>query len=443
MNLRDNAFYILGASAQDNRKRITSLYDEKCLLTQDDRFSEAHRSLLIPNKRLIEEMGWLPGISSSDIDIISKYIQQDEIIPLLGKNIIAYINISKWNYQHRTSYDLKQLEIDIVHMDTVFSEMKVNQVKELINSDRKIARFPLIESDVVIKQEIRSFRNALKTTILEVLKELDGRSYIQLINTLCEQYVVALEYKHGAVIDDIIADYEIAMTQKSGDYIKEVKRYMREIRTPVVADDSYEIRVRVNEMIDMVNEWGMVSKTLRIILQLRGVEYKQNIRMATMLQAISFYIRNKLGYPDVALILLRSVKGVFAEDSEDFEIIAEEIERIETYKKSEAQTFSPRETNMKQQGSSVRTFFMIAGIILFIIIIAFNKTPNSKSSDEYKMPSDFELPTRTKSWTMPPIPTAKWTIRPLPTSNRTFPPIPTVSIPRLPSCKPIDLDDFD
>lgn len=223
MNLRDNAFYILGASPQDNRKRIASLYDEKCLLTQDDRCTEAQRFLLTPNKRLIEEMGWLPGISSSDIDIISKYIQHDEIIPLLGNNIIAYINISKWNYQHRTSYDLKQLENDIVHMDTVFSEMKVNQVKELINSDRKIARFPLIESDVVIQQAIRSFRNALKTTILEVLKELDGKSYIQLIKTLCEQYVIASEYKHGAVIDDIIADYEIAMTQKSGDYIKEVK----------------------------------------------------------------------------------------------------------------------------------------------------------------------------------------------------------------------------
>lgn len=70
MEFAHNPFFLLGASLQDNRRRIFDLGEEKSLLTGEDGVREATATLTNPRKRLAAELAWIPGLAPKQIDQI-------------------------------------------------------------------------------------------------------------------------------------------------------------------------------------------------------------------------------------------------------------------------------------------------------------------------------------------------------------------------------------
>ena len=62
MDLRQNAFFVLGATTRDDRRRIVELAEKKSLLSDEERVREARSTLTHPMKRLAAEVAWLPGM---------------------------------------------------------------------------------------------------------------------------------------------------------------------------------------------------------------------------------------------------------------------------------------------------------------------------------------------------------------------------------------------
>ena len=61
MDLVANPFYTLGATMDDDRRRIAELAEEKSLVGDETSIREARSILTNPRKRLAAEVGWLRG----------------------------------------------------------------------------------------------------------------------------------------------------------------------------------------------------------------------------------------------------------------------------------------------------------------------------------------------------------------------------------------------
>ena len=68
MDLLQNPFYILGATARDNRHRIEDLAEERSLLSDADVCMNARSILTNPRKRISAEVAWLPGVAPERTD---------------------------------------------------------------------------------------------------------------------------------------------------------------------------------------------------------------------------------------------------------------------------------------------------------------------------------------------------------------------------------------
>ena len=56
MMLSENPFFILGVTPLDNRHQILALAEEKALLLDSEKCSEARNTLTTPQRRLVAEM---------------------------------------------------------------------------------------------------------------------------------------------------------------------------------------------------------------------------------------------------------------------------------------------------------------------------------------------------------------------------------------------------
>ena len=70
MIIKENPFYILGASLRDNRQKIMSLAEEKSLEVDEAVCSEARMVLTNPRRRLVAELSWFPGVSLKETSVI-------------------------------------------------------------------------------------------------------------------------------------------------------------------------------------------------------------------------------------------------------------------------------------------------------------------------------------------------------------------------------------
>ena len=78
MSIFDNPFYTLGVSAKSNRQQISSKAEEKIFLNENESKSinEARNILIIPDKRLVAEIRWFPGVSDRNIREIIDYFEK-------------------------------------------------------------------------------------------------------------------------------------------------------------------------------------------------------------------------------------------------------------------------------------------------------------------------------------------------------------------------------
>ena len=79
MTIKENPFYILGATTRDNRQKIQELVDEKSLSLDMSVCTEARAVLTNPRRRLSAELAWFPGVSIRQTKTIIKELEDKEL----------------------------------------------------------------------------------------------------------------------------------------------------------------------------------------------------------------------------------------------------------------------------------------------------------------------------------------------------------------------------
>src|SRR5215471_7823294 len=95
--LHGNAFWLLGATTRDDRRRIVELAEEKSLALDSETCAKARSDLINPRIRLSTEISWLPGVSPKRASELVCLLQEEpeaikeqgNIPPLTLANLMA------------------------------------------------------------------------------------------------------------------------------------------------------------------------------------------------------------------------------------------------------------------------------------------------------------------------------------------------------------------
>ena len=160
MDLLQNPFHILTATARDNRRRIMQLADERSLLLDAGECMQARSDLTNPRKRLSVEVAWLPGLSPRHSEKTMIWLSEPvQAMPaantLEALSPLARGNIFASGLQKLSRHNSSNVAEWILALSWAFEEIDAEDTIRLINEERIVLGFPKLQTCRRWKQKSR------------------------------------------------------------------------------------------------------------------------------------------------------------------------------------------------------------------------------------------------------------------------------------------------
>ncbi len=145
MSLFDNPFYFLGAATKDSRQRLEALGEAKGAAGR-----EAVRALLDARRRLAAELAWFPGMTAEEAAGFMAALEggsgEGAADPAALPNAIARINgLCHSILRLAGNGETDALAAAIDRIATIFANLDEACLRNILNTDRCTAAFPLLE----------------------------------------------------------------------------------------------------------------------------------------------------------------------------------------------------------------------------------------------------------------------------------------------------------
>ena len=247
MDIQENPFYVLGATARDNRRKIMDLAEEKSLIAEDHAGAQASSLLTNPRKRLAAELGWLPGLGPS---------RANELISLLNTNPVeirkhtSLLPLARANILSAALTRVVELLTveEFAHWVIDISESHSNIEPEatmmVLNEERAVAGFPELTDEHAFETELNGRRQHYKRAIMD---GLDRMPTVKLVEAVTLTVDLSTNYgeKHAPIlVDDLVDSFEVEaqdfLEQETGNINTLVGRIRNTLRTKKVTNQSLQ-----------------------------------------------------------------------------------------------------------------------------------------------------------------------------------------------------------
>ena len=370
MDLLKNPFHILGATPQDNRRRIMELAEEKSLLSDTDECMTAKSILINPRRRISAEVAWLPGINqiltngflnllerSSELrmELFHKLIAfmenvsetgyeqslfgNEKLIPLSRANLLAAglsrvhdhlsDDIVQWSgYVYRPSPPTTVQWI--LEIAKAFDRIEMNELCITINEERRESGFPEITNLSTIEDELHNRRHYYRQVINLALKDLSIWELAKAVTIGIETATDKGE-KHGPIlIEDLVVWYETYIQEPLENVERKINIYIEDIRARADAKQTdSNLGFMVNEIIRTVKEWNTLAQPIQLSKKSRGERHNASFEIAQRLRILAADLFGEYGKLDFARNIINMLKEVFAEVPELAEYIREDSKALE------------------------------------------------------------------------------------------------------------------
>lgn len=218
MLYKDNPFYILDVSLEDNRRKIISQVEEKSFDIDEKICNDAQNILLKPQKRINAELCWFLNVDKSIVSkCISSIKNNDPIETDFGEDI-SFLISNLYNLSIiENKIAKKELMSDIICyvniLNELFDDIDIYDLQNTINSYRKQAKFPEATEEE-IQSGLEYVRNFAKSIIQDKIKLISSNkeNLVFFANKLINKKVIK-----GIVFEDIIDEYELQVSAEIKD----------------------------------------------------------------------------------------------------------------------------------------------------------------------------------------------------------------------------------
>ena len=399
MDFLENPFHILGATPQDNRRRIMELEQERNLSLNPNKRRQARSMLIHPRNRISAEMAWMPGISpmrakeivkilkSSTEDFYSVFNKlkrcmeivdetgserdlfgMDKLIPLSRANLIAsglsYMrdhsayNVVEW-ISGRKPLSSRPTTVEwVLEIARAFEDINSDEVRITINEERKESGFPEISDFSVLKEEIQNRRDYYRQVITSVLDKLSNKERAAAVNEMVESTID--EDKRGlTLINDLIDKYYRGAVQDSLEKQQRVIEALDEKLRVVadVEDSDIVLTSTVNQLMEAVKNWDAVAQPIQVRKKIQGLRHEESYNVAGRVRELAVHLFNEYDKLGVSRQLINMILDMFAEVPEIVELINKDEEALNKIAEERARLAEVIEEleNIKAQVETLRT----------------------------------------------------------------------------------------
>jgi hypothetical protein len=335
MMLSENPFFILGVTPLDNRHQILALAEEKALLLDSEKCSEARNTLTTPQRRLVAEMNWFLGCSSETVDEIIDYISalqsgsQFEEINVCELSALAELNLKRYAFPFLPMSDVFKYKYAILEISRLFEAVDSEQIRIEVNEARSVSGFTLISGTTEIDTELRNIRSEISHIISQKLTGISADNAAELATMLAEKYTADERYSGSAVIDDVLSEYALQFNLELQNKKQQICKMVEHIGKSV---DDIRVNDAIDDLINLMTRWDKFAQPLQLDARAKGVSHNDSEELARAVRDLAVDLHNKYAHTAASLRLATALKNIFAELPDFAERIGEDADTLSRLK---------------------------------------------------------------------------------------------------------------
>ena len=316
MELKNNPFYILGVSTNDNKRKIMDAAEEKLLLMDENVVEDAKNALLDNNKRLEAELAWFPCIDSEDNDSIIAAIDNNFVNSNIGDWICGYdeVNFELEVIRHRTFDKLKNPSAfgmavsKFAKMFEEYAEWGSDDFSSLYDSiiyNRQTAGFPEITEEELLSH-LDERRIKIVSELKSIINELPWDYITSSMTFLAHTATSNAKFRASLLVEFMIDAYDVEIQP----FISQQSEKIYAIFDLILGDDANKQTVEKNistwitKIIDYTLLWSRVVKPIQIISLSKGNEHNISHQILSGIRGVCLTTNNDFDMPKLALNLL-------------------------------------------------------------------------------------------------------------------------------------------
>ena len=354
MDLAANPFYTLGATLDDDRRRIAELADEKSLIGDEASIREARGILTNPKRRLAAEVGWLPGLATERVaeTIALLEVNPREVRRITGLPALARANLLADSLV-RSGSSLGGNEVAqwIVELSETHERVHTEEVVSLLNEARSTAGFAAITNQASVEEELQGRRRHLRDAIKHSLDQLPASSLVDAV-TLAVEHATHNGSVHAPIlIDDLVDTYEVEAQEflnKETENVRTIVQQIRDRAEESADEDTMDGLVAKLERV--VKNWDYVAQPIQVSFSSQGRSHGLSHEVAREIRELAVELYNEHRLLDVSKRLTEIQQEVFAEiakiteqldtDAARLDEIAEERTELLEQMKAQAESWA-------------------------------------------------------------------------------------------------------
>lgn len=342
MNIKDNPFYILGASPRDSKQILHEKAEDKAFELPEDICRNAERMLLNPQRRLEAEVSWLPGISPNRVRVMLDIIKKDYVNKSITKdsfnarslNDLARINLLTFylnNVCESVSWNQSDIEDIVYYYCQSASDIDADMAFTLINDDRIASGFPELIDKKELLYQIEANQEYYQKTLFLFLNKAESQVIVNVLTNILESVTSNGDQAcRFPILNGIVAEYEIYASlffdkqeKKIINDLYSIKNEMEQKRRP----DCFQ--ATINDLKKDVLLWDRIAQPIQVLEKSKGVDHQRSKELSERLREFALSAHNEYGYTDVSLQITNLQQNVFAELRTATEIITEDKKQLQ------------------------------------------------------------------------------------------------------------------
>ena len=337
--LHSSAFNVLQVSTLDSRSTIIAQADERSLHVDPDACQKARADLTNPRTRLIEELGWLPGLSPNESSTIMSALEQNPIGVAMqkGRSDLARANLLAAAIQLTDADDLLASafadlmrtlgeRVDVLDASTVLAD---------VNKDRAAAGFQEVRDLSALSSELDARHRIYKNLLQGKLDEMPSLKLVETMTLLVERATKSGSKAAPAVIDDLAEGYAL----ETFEFLERERANIRTIISnveKVAPTGAWSVKPLLDVLATAIRSWHRITQPIKVSRMARGMSHAPTNELGFELRAMYSKLFRDHNMVDESQRVIALLTEFFSEDVEIAQKAAEDSAVIVDIQKKRA-----------------------------------------------------------------------------------------------------------
>lgn len=348
--LHQNAFWLLGATTRDDRRRIVEIAEEKSLHLDHELCQKARSDLTNPRTRLAVEMAWLTGVSPNKAEQLTRQLLKEPMSVRSESGIptLAHANLMAAAFEGIDGQDSSEEVAEfILELAYLVDDLSPDDVLRDINEDRTISGFPEINGIDLVQSELASRKRYFRDAIKDALNRLPPDTIVATMTKAVDSATGGGEYHAPEIIDELVDSYEV---EAQGFLPKEAENALKLIQA--TRDSAVSGERAVNPLIDklelVTRNWDRVAQPIQLSAKARGIDHRPSHDLAFSIRSLAIDLFNEYDMLPQAKRITNMLQELFSELPELAEKVGEDTDALEGIFKNRKEAEAQRDEWAKE-----------------------------------------------------------------------------------------------